>query len=105
VMPKLPEPFRARPKAQDERSWASRQIAARQWYASRTWLALRTLVMVRDAYMCRACGVSTGQSAHIDHIVPHSGDWERFTDEANLQTLCASCHSAKTVRERGGIDR
>ena len=104
-MPKLPEPFRARPKAQDEQAWASRQATSRGWYASRTWLALRKLVMVRDAYLCKACGQSTGQSAHIDHIVPHGGDWQRFTDLSNLQTLCASCHSAKTVRERGGIDR
>ncbi|MFR5640946.1 MAG: HNH endonuclease [Butyricicoccus sp.] len=30
---------------------------------------------------------------------PHNGDWEKFTDRSNLQSLCHSCHSAKTMAE------
>jgi 5-methylcytosine-specific restriction protein A len=32
----------------------------------------------------------------VDHIIPHAGDPARFWDPANLQSLCASCHSLKT---------
>ncbi len=34
-----------------------------------------------------------------DHIKPHRGDIELFYDETNLQPLCQSCHSAKTMAE------
>lgn len=43
----------------------------------------------------------------VDHKVPHRGDPTLFWDQANWQTLCASCHNAHkqsqeaTGRERG----
>lgn len=39
----------------------------------------------------------------MDHIEPHRGDWERFTTVENLQVLCESCHSKKTVQEGNGV--
>lgn len=39
---------------------------------------------------------------HVDHVQPHKGDGRVFWDTANLQSLCASCHSWKTYRERQG---
>lgn len=38
----------------------------------------------------------------VDHIEPHKGDRAKFTDRANLQSLCARCHNRKTAREDGG---
>lgn len=38
-----------------------------------------------------------------DHIVPHGGDPVLFWDPSNHQSLCASCHSRKTVRDDGGF--
>lgn len=36
----------------------------------------------------------------VDHIVPHRGDTKLFWNtEGNWQSLCASCHSRKTVKE------
>jgi len=40
-------------------------------------------------------------SPHVDHIEPHKGDWQKFTDMSNLQTLCHSHHSIKTCRDNG----
>ena len=40
---------------------------------------------------------------HVDHIVPLSRGGTH--DESNLQTLCASCHSRKTVLCDGGFGR
>jgi 5-methylcytosine-specific restriction protein A len=39
----------------------------------------------------------------VDHVVPlrHGGS----NDESNLQALCASCHSRKTVLRDGGFGR
>lgn len=40
---------------------------------------------------------------HVDHIVPIDGERDPlFWDRRNHQTLCVSCHSAKTARENGG---
>jgi 5-methylcytosine-specific restriction protein A len=48
---------------------------------------------------CAADGRLNATRLHVDHIVPHKGDRQRFRDLLNLQLLCVSCHSAKTARE------
>lgn len=41
-------------------------------------------------------------ATHTDHVVPHRGDQQLFWDmDGNWQALCATCHSAKSQRERG----
>ena len=39
----------------------------------------------------------------VDHIDPHKGDQAKFWDGANWQSLCKSCHDAKTATEDGGF--
>lgn len=39
----------------------------------------------------------------VDHKIPHKGDPKLFFDPTNLQTMCRSHHSSKTVREDGGL--
>ena len=61
---------------------------------------LRPGQLLREPY-CRECarhGVRT-RATDVDHIQPHKGDWQRFTDRSNLQSLCHSCHSRKTLAE------
>jgi len=72
-------------------------------YQSADWRAKRDRILVRDAFQCRACGrVVSGHAVNVDHIVPLA---DGGTDEdANLQTLCRSCHGKKTrdeQRQRG----
>ena len=45
------------------------------------------------------------RATDVDHIRDHRGDWALFTDRSNLQSLCHSCHSRKTMREQGQIRR
>lgn len=69
------------------------------WYRSTRWRRLRGDVLRCDPF-CHMCG-SRGRrtvSTDVDHVVPHHGDPVRFWDAGNLQALCRSCHSAKTVR-------
>ena len=84
-----------RPQTHRPAEWMPRE-AYRHWYGKGVWQRLRVLAMQRDAYMCCTCGKPVGESGHIDHITPHRGNWDRFTDLDNLQTLCAACHSRKT---------
>ena len=39
------------------------------------------------------------RATDVDHIVDHKGDWGKFTDRSNLESLCHPCHSRKTMRE------
>lgn len=68
-------------------------------YVTADWKAKRQRILLRDSYVCRMCGVvAAGQGAHVDHVIP----LEEFgtDDDANLQTLCSSCHGRKTRGEQ-----
>lgn len=65
-----------------------------------TWRKLR-LWHLRRQPLCVACerrGRLT-PAEEVDHITPISRGGARL-DPANLQSLCKSCHSAKTAREQ-----
>jgi 5-methylcytosine-specific restriction protein A len=36
----------------------------------------------------------------VDHIQPHRGEWSRFVDVSNLQSLCKFHHDRKTALEQ-----
>ena len=62
---------------------------------------LRPTQLLREPF-CRECarrGIRT-RATVVDHIVPHQGDWQLFTDRGNLQSLCKTCHDRKTAREQ-----
>ena len=61
---------------------------------SKAWRLIRTEVLCRDAYTCKACGRYGDQVDHVD-----GNSWNNPADGSNWQTLCHSCHSAKTMRE------
>lgn len=94
-------------------SFADRARGSRQerGYGS-GWDARRKRALARDCGLCQQClreGRVTAvgdrpYSAWCDHIVPKA---EGGTDdEANLQTLCRSCHQAKTDAEKArGVRR
>ena len=68
-------------------------------YQTADWRAKRERILVRDAFVCQACHrVTTGHDANVDHVVPlEDGGADH---DANLQTLCRSCHGAKTRAEQ-----
>lgn len=43
------------------------------------------------------------QATVVDHIIPHRGDMDLFWSRSNWQSLCKSCHDAKTAKEDGGF--
>jgi 5-methylcytosine-specific restriction protein A len=95
---------RHRPKEQPRRESASWH----PWYGLPIWKDdLRPWQLLHEPF-CRECArkYPPGNPRHrtratdVDHIVPHRGDWVRFTDRDNLQSLCHRCHSIKTMQER-----
>lgn len=64
-------------------------------YNSRQWRALRDGV-IRDCPECVECG---RLATVVDHIEPVRLGGSFFCID-NLQAMCASCHNAKSAKER-----
>lgn len=89
-----------------------RGSASRRGYDA-AWRALRDQVVIERGSRCEQCGciVSLRKAdanryapvAHVDHIVSIEERPDLRLDKSNLRTLCAICHSEKTVREDGGF--
>lgn len=95
----VPDGYCAAHKPKDRRS-----AEAKSWhwmYLTPEWLDdLRPSQLLKEPF-CRECaqrGIRT-RATDVDHIEPHKGDWAKFTDRRNLQSLCHSCHSRKTMAE------
>jgi 5-methylcytosine-specific restriction protein A len=64
------------------------------------WMRTRERILRRDNGLCCECrrGGKLKLACEVDHITPlRRGGTD---DEANLQSLCVSCHEAKSLRER-----
>jgi 5-methylcytosine-specific restriction protein A len=77
--------------------YTRRNRDVRKWYYTAAWIHLRQVVLSDAAYTCASCG-QVRADLDVDHIVKHEGDPARFWDVANLQALCAACHTRKTGR-------
>ena len=67
-----------------------------RFYKQKQWRKFAKTYLIEHP-LCVLCAGLTA-ATQVDHIVPRSeggDDW----DEANLQALCQSCHSRKTMRE------
>ena len=77
------------------------------WYSLPIWTDdLRPTQLLQEPW-CRECakrGIRT-RATVVDHVEPHRGDWAKFTDKTNLQSLCKSCHDRKTAREQAAERR
>ena len=89
----------AKSRAMKRRELRRKPSPGRRWYKWAAWQALRRQ-QLEGAPLCKACegrGVITA-ATDVDHIVPWT-DRATFFDPTNLQSLCRSCHSGKTMRE------
>lgn len=72
------------------------------WYSLSVWTDdLRPTQLLREPW-CRECakrGIRT-RATVVDHVEPHRGEWAKFIDRANLQSLCKRCHDRKTALEQ-----
>lgn len=78
--------------------FSGQRTKSREWhdlYQSARWRNFRKEFLKAHPY-CYICG---GKAVIADHIRPHRGDLNLFYDETNIQPLCQSCHSRKTLQE------
>lgn len=66
---------------------------------SARWKVVRLQAKRRDGFQCVKCN-ARGR-LEVDHIKPVRSHPELSFEISNLQTLCGSCHSRKTIIETG----
>lgn len=72
------------------------------WYSLSIWVDdLRPGQLLKEPF-CRSCAALGLRvlATDVDHIQDHKGNWAVFIDKENLESLCHSCHSKKTMREQ-----
>jgi 5-methylcytosine-specific restriction endonuclease McrA len=75
------------------------------WYNLAIWHKGLRPAQLKKEPLCRMCAAQgkTVAATVVDHIEPHRGDWDKFTDPDNLQSLCKHHHdSVKQQQERRG---
>jgi 5-methylcytosine-specific restriction protein A len=77
-------------------------MAGDPFYQCVAWRRFRAWVL-RSRPICEVpgCGIA---ATNVDHIISRRHGGADF-DPANVQAMCASCHSAKTVMRDGGFGR
>ena len=86
-------------KGEGWRQYKSGQSRHQRGYGTK-WEVIRTRILKRDGGLCQnhlRKGI-VKQASCVDHIKAkaHGGT----DDDSNLESLCWSCHAAKTARER-----
>jgi 5-methylcytosine-specific restriction protein A len=79
----------------------NRGTTASKGYGS-DWERIRLVALERDKYLCQMClsdSIATPATL-VDHVVPVKVDRSRRLDLTNLQSLCVTCHSIKTYRDK-----
>ena len=81
-------------------SYDQRRGSASSRGYDRRWEKARLAFLVANPLCvhCKAEG-RIERATVVDHIVDHKGDRERFWDKSNLQALCVTHHSRKTINE------
>ncbi|MCO6436913.1 MAG: HNH endonuclease [Phycisphaerae bacterium] len=99
-MPYAPKRHRSMPviKRVGQRPSPSQRGYDRHWQRVRRWYLMKH-PLCEDPFNDHDGRVVAGEV--VDHIVPLARGGTH--NESNLQTLCASCHSKKTVKYDGGF--
>lgn len=107
-MPVCPPTYRpkgAPAKAVRDKEHDQKREPWRKWYSLALWKNLR-LGQLRREPLCATCLLEYEEirgAEVVHHIDPHRGDWAKFTDPENLESVCKSCHDGEIQRgERAG---
>lgn len=92
-------------KAQRDKEHDKKREPWRKWYSLALWKGLR-MGQLRREPLCATCLLEYDEvraAEVVHHIDPHRGDWAKFTDPENLESVCKRCHDGEIQRgERAG---
>ena len=89
--------------ARQRRQQRRRDDPSDDFYASRPWRRLRAMHLQANP-LCVVC-IEAGRTVaavHVDHIKTRRERPDLELDASNLQSMCHSCHSRKTIQQRIG---
>lgn len=71
-------------------------------YKTKGWAITRKYHLATNPFCvdCLARGIQTAHDLHVDHVIPLKNYQGDPLDPSNLQTLCRSCHTRKSLKER-----
>lgn len=80
----------------------SQNRAGDPFYWSPAWKALRAARLALDRRLCRSCerNGATAEATEVDHVLPRAARPDLELALNNLESLCKSCHSRKTMGEQ-----
>jgi 5-methylcytosine-specific restriction enzyme A len=88
-------------RKREQREYDARRAKGEEhkFYVSTLWRKVRALHLSREP-LCRECRAAgrISKASVVDHIQPIRSGGKPY-DSSNLQSLCASCHSIKSIRE------
>ena len=75
-----------------------------RWYKQALWQKIRKAQLNKAPLCERHLKRNEIVPANtVNHKEPHKGEWTKFADSDNLESVCASCHSSDIQsEERGG---
>jgi 5-methylcytosine-specific restriction endonuclease McrA len=76
------------------------RVTDNSFYKTKAWKRCRASYIAGQGGICESCGdePENPRDLHVDHVKPLSLGGEPF-DEDNLQCLCRSCHSRKSMND------
>jgi 5-methylcytosine-specific restriction protein A len=79
-----------------------RDKKAAAFYNSKEWERSRLQALIRDYYLCQHCLKEKiiKLADMVDHIIPIKIAWHLRVFLNNLQSLCYSCHTKKTLEDK-----
>jgi 5-methylcytosine-specific restriction protein A len=98
MMPRRPAIYAAEQRRQQRRSYDRARGAWKKFYSLAAWRRLRRMQLAAEPW-CRHCMArgTFAPATQVDHIIDRRVRPDLALDAANLQSLCATCHSRKTI--------
>jgi 5-methylcytosine-specific restriction enzyme A len=69
------------------------------FYKTPAWRRFAKNVVRKRGKICQLCGVGVSKRVFVDHVIELKDGGAPF-DEDNVQVLCGSCHTWKTLQVR-----
>ena len=78
------------------------KVLSKKGMKNKIWLVLRQAAILRDGGKCQICYKKA--DLQVDHCFTRAIGRLHF-DLSNLTTLCAKCHTSKSLRKGGPVDK
>lgn len=83
-----------------KQDYARRHPEYQELYNNQRWRDYRKMFLAEHP-LCVNFAECKQPADTVDHKEPHHGEWDKFWNPANHQSMCSQCHNKKTAKESG----